>query len=300
MARADLARDFQRAVAGAAFVAIAVLPTSPAVAQTQRQLDWCLNKNESFSPRLRIDGCTAAIQSNRQSGKNLYSVFYNRGIAYFRQGQYDRAIADFDQALNLDPSSTFALNNRGTAYARKGQYDRAIEDFDQAIGLNPNYAITYNNRGSAYAKNGKYDYAIVDFEQALQLDPKDVSARKNRELAEQLMGNTARADTNVPSAVKNRSVVEPIKSNPPETAKNDTNANSNREPPNQLKDNATGADRKVASASRTRGSGALKSKSKGPASAARPRRSKPQSALARFFRQQQLNIRKMIRMVARR
>src|SRR5712692_2691261 len=204
MAQADLARTIQLALA--AFITIAVASTSPAVAQTQRQLGWCLHKDETFAPRLRIDGCTAAIQSNRFSGQDLYTAFYNRGIAYFKLNQYDRAIADFDQAIELDPNSFHALSNRGTAYARTREYDRAIEDFNQAIRLNASYAITFNNRGSAYAKKGEYDRAIEDFEHAIRLDPKDLSARNNRKLAEHLKGKTARAEAVVANADRNRSL----------------------------------------------------------------------------------------------
>ena len=142
----------QRTLGSVALLIVAALPMSPAAAQTQQQLNWCLHKDDAFSPALRIDGCSATIKAGRQSGKDLSRVFYNRGIAYAKSGQHDRAIADFDQAIRLDPDSIFALNNRGAAYARKGQYDDAIADFNEAIRINASNALTYNNRGIAYAK----------------------------------------------------------------------------------------------------------------------------------------------------
>ena len=78
-------------------------------------------------------------------------AFNNRGLAYARNGQLDRAIEDLDQAIRLDPNLAEAFNNRGTAYGGKGLYVHAIEDLDQAIRLNPNYAMAFNNRGLAYA-----------------------------------------------------------------------------------------------------------------------------------------------------
>jgi tetratricopeptide (TPR) repeat protein len=47
----------------------------------------------------------------------------------------------------LVTASITTPNDRGLAYFRKGQADRAIENFDQAIRLNPNYAATFFNRG---------------------------------------------------------------------------------------------------------------------------------------------------------
>jgi len=52
------------------------------------------------------------------------------------RGDNDRAIADFDAALKLDPKDAVAFNNRGFAYRHKGDADRAIADFGEAIRLN--------------------------------------------------------------------------------------------------------------------------------------------------------------------
>jgi|GEM_PF-3771313 len=54
----------------------------------------------------------------------------------------------------------------GNAYAHKGQYDKAIENYNKAIQLNPNLAEAYYNRGVAYKHKGQYDKAISDFQTA--------------------------------------------------------------------------------------------------------------------------------------
>ncbi|MEE8223247.1 MAG: tetratricopeptide repeat protein, partial [Alphaproteobacteria bacterium] len=56
------------------------------------------------------------------------------------EGLYDRAIAEYDQAIKLKPDYAKAYYNRGVAYMSKGLYDRAIEDYDTAIRLRPDYA----------------------------------------------------------------------------------------------------------------------------------------------------------------
>jgi tetratricopeptide (TPR) repeat protein len=165
----------------------------------------------------------------------LSRIFYNRGIAYAKKSQYDRAIADFNQAIRLDPDSIFALNNRGAAYARKGQLDDAIADFNEAIRIDASYAITYNNRGIAYAKKGQYDRAIEDFDQAIRFDPKDASAFKNRDLTKQLMGGGA-ANTELASAPKSRALTEQMKELPPSADTIETNAPKIVMPPKPAKD----------------------------------------------------------------
>ena len=94
-------------------------------------------------------------------------------MTYHRnKGQYDRAIANYDKAIKLDPKFAIAYNNRGIAYGQKGDDDRAIADFDTAIKLDPKSADTYYNRGIAYGQKGDYDRAIADFDTAIKLDPK--------------------------------------------------------------------------------------------------------------------------------
>ena len=114
---------------------------------------------------------------------DLAMAYSNRGIAYAHKGEYDQAIEDFDQAIELQPDYAQAYNNRGNAYAHKGEYDRAIEDYDQAIALQPDYAEAYNNRGNAYAHKGEYDRAIEDYDQAIELQPDYAKAYNNRGIA---------------------------------------------------------------------------------------------------------------------
>ena len=91
----------------------------------------------------------------------------------------DRAIADFNDAIKLNPKLALAYYNRGFAYEKKGEYDRAIVDYDKAIAINPKFAAAYNNRGNAYYKKGDKEQAIVDFRKTLDIDPSSQHAKNN-------------------------------------------------------------------------------------------------------------------------
>lgn len=141
---------------------------SAAMAQS-RDENW---KNCSANePDLRIGGCTGIIQSGQETNETLAGAYYNRGSAYAAKGQYDVAIADFDQAIRLNPNYVPAYYNRGVAYAEKRQYDSAIADFDQAIRLNPNDAVAFWLRGQAKEVKGDIPGADADFARARQINP---------------------------------------------------------------------------------------------------------------------------------
>ncbi len=56
-----------------------------------------------------------------------------RGNAFVARGEYDRAIADYDEAIRFSPDFAATFINRSLAYLDKGDYDRSIADSDQAI-----------------------------------------------------------------------------------------------------------------------------------------------------------------------
>jgi tetratricopeptide (TPR) repeat protein len=93
--------------------------------------------------------------------------YFERGNAYYKQDEYDKAIADYTQAITLKPNYAEAYKNRGYAYDEKDEYDKAIGDFDDAIKLNDG-ADAYYGRGNAYFDKGEYDRAIEDFTKVIR------------------------------------------------------------------------------------------------------------------------------------
>ena len=107
-----------------------------------------------------MDTSIKPILCPRKSGPT--HAYLNRSVAYSKNGDQNKAIADLNAALRLKPDYAVAFYNRGLAYKIKGQRAQAIRDYTEAIRLNPDYAFAYVNRGNAYSETGVYDKAIKD------------------------------------------------------------------------------------------------------------------------------------------
>jgi len=132
----------------------------------------------------------AIAEYNRaiRADPNYIIAYIHRGNAYYNKGDYDRAIADYNQAIRLDPNFIAAYHNRGNAYDEKGDYDKAIADYNQVLRLGANNAVIYNDRGAVYYDKGDYDRAIADFTEALRLDPNNAQYKSNLETARKKRG----------------------------------------------------------------------------------------------------------------
>lgn len=101
-----------------------------------------------------------------------YAVAYqNRGVVWSEKGEHDKAIADHTEAIRLDPNYAIAFNSRGVAWQRKGEYDKALDDHNRAIQLDPNDAVAFTDRGYTWARKGEHTLAIEDYTQAIRLNP---------------------------------------------------------------------------------------------------------------------------------
>ena len=92
------------------------------------------------------------------------------GLAYGMAQQYDKAIADFKQALLIDPKSTEAMNNLGLYYNEANMINESIDILKRAIQVKPDFKTAYYNLGNTIAKSGNYRGAMDYYLGALKID----------------------------------------------------------------------------------------------------------------------------------
>ena len=108
------------------------------------------------------------------------SSHHNLGVAYAKQDLYDLALAQFNEALRLDPSLIQALNYRGTLFEDLGQDALAFNDFDTALKIEPLYAEALYNKGLLLHKRKRFDEALEYYNRTLLAAPRHVAALNNR------------------------------------------------------------------------------------------------------------------------
>ncbi len=92
--------------------------------------------------------------------------FFNLGLRKQYQNDHQGAIADYTEAIRLQPKYAAAYNNRGFARMSSGDYQRAMADYNQAIKLRQDMAQAYFNRGQTLVLMGRRQEALVEFRTA--------------------------------------------------------------------------------------------------------------------------------------
>jgi tetratricopeptide (TPR) repeat protein len=118
-----------------------------------------------------IAACTRVIENPSTTPSNRVIAYYNRGYEYDEKEDYDRAIADYDEAIKIDRKFFKAYFNRAIAYNAKGDTGRAIADFSEVIRLDPSNARAYHNRGILKKGAGDSAGGSADIARAKELNP---------------------------------------------------------------------------------------------------------------------------------
>ena len=110
------------------------------------------------------------------------------------QGQYNRAVAEYTEAIRIEPRSALAYMGRGVARAKAGRVKQAIADQTEAIRIDPRAsAAAFRNRGRDHSDPGAVKSALADFTEAIRLEPQDAGDLCDRATVYNRLGKYALA-----------------------------------------------------------------------------------------------------------
>ena len=126
---------------------------------------------------------------NNKTSELTAEDWFNLGYNKSNLGDNQGAIADYNQAIKIQPDYSYAYNNRGSAKYELGDYQGAIADYNQAIQFKSDAALAYYNRGLAKYNLGDKQGAIADYNQAIQFQPDYADAYINRGVVKYNLGD---------------------------------------------------------------------------------------------------------------
>jgi Flp pilus assembly protein TadD len=118
------------------------------------------------------------------------------------KGSEDNALKDLDRAISLSKTNLLAFATRGAIYLRRLQFEKARADFDQALETDPKSIINLNNRAMARFQMGDQKGAIADAEAALAIDPGSAVVHKNLQLFKTMVPGQISVKTQTQYSVK--------------------------------------------------------------------------------------------------
>jgi tetratricopeptide (TPR) repeat protein len=147
------------------------------------------SRNETYRSEEAILADTVEHRPGNERARN------NLGNVLDAEGRTAEAVAQFEEALRIDPSFAEAHSNLGNALARDpGRMAEALVHCQEAVRLKPSYAKAHNNLGNVLARTpGRIADAIGEFQEALRLDPDYPDAHNNLGNALDSTGRSAEA-----------------------------------------------------------------------------------------------------------
>lgn len=109
------------------------------------------------------------------------------GNEFFDKGEYEKAIEQYDKALELDPNYYQAQFNKGDALYRSEKYADAIQEFEKVTAEEiPDQvkSSAFHNIGNAQLNAEKYEEAVEAYKKSLRLNPEDLQTRRNLSYAQ--------------------------------------------------------------------------------------------------------------------
>jgi tetratricopeptide (TPR) repeat protein len=129
--------------------------------------------------------------------------YFDEGMAYFEQRDYAHAVESLTKALRLslgDIAETHLY--RGICYAYLQAYEKAMDDFNRALQNNPYLADAYNERGNLWRLDENYARAIEDYDTAISIEKDHDAAYYNRGICHEKLKQYEEAEEDLSFALK--------------------------------------------------------------------------------------------------
>ena len=135
-------------------------------------LRWAQKLNSRILEHNLSGYLTTLIDEAALDVETLNMALRTRAIDYLIDGYYEKAVADFTRAIELEPNQGIIFAGRGDSYRRMNQNEKALADLTRAVELSPGQPWILLSRGMVYQNMGRDEDASADCAKAVEIDPK--------------------------------------------------------------------------------------------------------------------------------
>jgi tetratricopeptide (TPR) repeat protein len=111
------------------------------------------------------------LTSLQSIGFAAVNVAYERGLTHYQNGDFELAIASFEEAKQAEPRNSLIYFYQGNAYYQLQDLDNAIIAFTAGLGYTEDKGIFFYNLGNCYYLKGNYEFSTEMYTKALAYDP---------------------------------------------------------------------------------------------------------------------------------
>jgi tetratricopeptide (TPR) repeat protein len=172
----------------------------PAAAEIAKPEQDCLDAAQRLDSAAAQTLCNQALQDSGLGNLDRAYAFMGCGLAAELRHDPTSAIADYSQAIQLQPDLGHAYLWRGLALQAQGEDAKAAEDFAADIRLNPDEPTGYRDRAQLAVKHHDWAAALPDLDKLLDLSPQEADMLFLRGYVHQQRGETAAAKTDYAAA----------------------------------------------------------------------------------------------------
>jgi tetratricopeptide (TPR) repeat protein len=202
-----------RLIAALAFLAALGL-AGPALAD----FSACASAYSASDAKQQVDLYTICITKSGVTGADRAGAFNNRGLAYLRLGEDDKALQDFSWSIEADPNWGTAYVNRGRMYERRQDWAHALADLDKAGRLSPIPARAEALQAEAQLLAGCPDPQLRDGKKAVEAALKSISYKDGPAQRDVLAAAYAQAGRFDDAAREEAKAIELVKTGGPDDA----------------------------------------------------------------------------------
>ena len=127
-----------------------------------------------LDPLHQLRGALQRTQDTTERAQILANIARH----YLKDGNYEKALWEYQKAIGMNPQLSTAYNGIGIAYTMLGKYSKAVDAQQKALALQPNFVEAHAGLGLVSLKQNRTAAALKHYQQAVALDPQFLEAHQ--------------------------------------------------------------------------------------------------------------------------